>query len=174
MTSNARAGDRILGSLRSAEGKGIVRMEDRFDTEIDDVWSALTDPSRLARWYGEVEGDLRLGGEYRVRLFASGWEGTGRVEACEPPQRLLVRIKDADEPDEQDIEAMLTADGAQTIVIWEERGMPLDLLSAYGAGVQLHVEDLADHLAGRERRDDAKARWDALHPAYRGLAANLG
>ena len=93
MTSNAAEGGRVLGSLRSVEGKGIVRMEDRFDTEIDDVWSALTDPSRLARWYGEVEGDLRLGGEYRARLFASGWEGSGRVEACEPPQRLVVRGK---------------------------------------------------------------------------------
>ena len=113
-----------LGSLGSAEGKGIVRMEDRLDTDIDDVWSALTDPSRLARWYGEVEGDLRPGGEYRVHLFASGWEGSGRVEACEPSQRLLVRIKDADEPDEHDIELTLTADDDQTIVIWEERGMP--------------------------------------------------
>ena len=174
MTSNGREEGRILGSLGSAEGKGIVRMEDRFDTDIDNVWSALTDPPRLARWYGEVEGDLRVGGEYRARLFASGWEGTGRVEACEPPQRLVARIKDSDEPDEQVIEVVLTADGDQTIVVWEERGMPLDLLSAYGAGVQLHVEDLADHLAGRERRDDAKARWDELHPAYQGLAANLG
>ena len=173
MTSNAREGGRILGSLQSAEGKGIVRMEDRFDAGIDDVWSALTDPSRLARWYGEVEGDLRLGGEYRARLFASGWEGTGRVEACEPPQRLLVRIKDADEPDENVIEVTLTADGDQTTVVWEERGMPVDLLSAYGAGVQLHVEDLADDLAGRERRDDVKARWDNLHPAFQDLAANL-
>ena len=49
MTGNAHAGDRILGSLRSADGKGVVRMEDRFDTDIDDVWSALTDPRRLAR-----------------------------------------------------------------------------------------------------------------------------
>ena len=141
MTSEAVGGGRILGSLHSADGKGVVRMEDRFDTDIDDVWSALTDPSRLARWYGEVEGDLRLGGEYRARLFSSGWEGTGRVEACEPPQRLLVRIKDADEPDENVIEAMLSADADETIVVWEERGMPLDLLSAYGAGVQIHVED---------------------------------
>ncbi len=172
--SNAGGDGRILGGLGSAEGKGIVRMEGRFDADISDVWSALTDPSRLARWYGEVEGDLRAGGAYRVRLFASGWEGSGHVEACEPPQRLLVRIKDADEPDEQVIEAVLTADGDQTIVVWEERGMPLGLLSAYGAGVQLHVEDLADHLAGRVRRDDTKARWDELHPAYRGLAANLG
>ena len=173
MTSNARGGGRILGSLGSAEGKGIVRMEDRLDTDIDNVWSALTDPSRLACWYGEVEGDLRLGGEYRAHLFASGWEGTGRVEACEPPQRLRVQIKDADESTEQDIEVILAADRDQTIVVWEERGMPLNQLSAYGAGVQLHVEDLADHLAARERRHDAKARWDALHPEYQDLAANL-
>ena len=84
MMSNARAGERILGSLRSADGKGIVRMEDRFDTGIDGLWSALTDPRRLACWIGEVDGDLRLGGEFSFRFFASGSEGTGRVEACEP------------------------------------------------------------------------------------------
>ena len=173
MTTSGRGRGRILGSLGSAEGKGIVRMQDRLENHIDDVWSALTDPSRLAKWYGEVDGNLRLGGEYRVHLFASGWEGTGRVEACEPPQRLLVRITDADEPDDgRDLEVLLTADADQTAVVWEQRGMPLDLLSAYGAGVQIHVEDLADHLAGRERRDDTKARWDELHPAYQDLAAN--
>ena len=58
MTSKAIGDGRILGSLRSEDGKGVVRMEGRFETDIDDVWSALTDPSRLARWYGEVEGDL--------------------------------------------------------------------------------------------------------------------
>src|SRR6266496_4137036 len=110
MTSNARAGSRILGSLRSADGKGAVRMEDRFDTDIGDVWSALTDPLRLARWIGEFEGDLRLGGEFRARFFASGWEGAGRVEACEPPRRLLVTTKALDEPEEHVFEAMLAAE----------------------------------------------------------------
>ena len=49
MTNNARAGTRTLGSLRSADGKGVVRTEDRYDTDIDDLWSAVTDPRRLAR-----------------------------------------------------------------------------------------------------------------------------
>jgi len=173
MTSNAAGGRRILGSLRSADGKGLLRMEDRFDTDIDDVWSALTDPLRLVRWYGEVEGDLRLGGEFRARLFASGWEGTGRVDAFEPPRRLLLVTKGLDESDEEYLEVTLTPDGDQTIVVWEQRGMPLDLIAAYGAGVQIHVEDLADYVAGRERREDAKPRWDELFPAYQGLAANL-
>src|SRR5215469_9117412 len=39
---------------------------------------------RLARWIGDVEGNLRLSGEFRFRFFASGSEGIGRVEECEP------------------------------------------------------------------------------------------
>jgi uncharacterized protein YndB with AHSA1/START domain len=172
MTSNTGGGGRILGSLRSADGKGIVRMQDRFDTDIDDLWSALTDPRRLARWIGEVEGDLRLGGDFRAHFFSSGWEGTGRVEACEPPKRLLLVTKHAGVSVEQEIEVTLTADGDQTILVWEGRGMPVDLLTAYGAGIQVHVEDLAAHLAGRERCD-ADARWHELLPAYQDLAANI-
>jgi uncharacterized protein YndB with AHSA1/START domain len=172
MTSNARPGTRILGSLRSANGKGVVRMQDRFDTDIDDVWSALTDPLRLARWIGEVDGDLRLGGEYRFHFYASGSEGTGRVEACEPPRRLLL-AHGLGQQHENVIEVTLAADGDQTILVAEERGMPLNLLAAYGAGVQVHVEDLAAHLAGHERCD-ADARWDELQPAYEDLAARVG
>jgi uncharacterized protein YndB with AHSA1/START domain len=171
MTSSERAGTRILGSLRSAEGKGVVRMQDRYDTDIDDLWSALTDPRRLARWLGEVEGDLRLGGEFRARFF-DGWEGTGRVEACEPPRHLLVMTKHVRQADEQAVEATLTADGDQTILVWEERGMPLDLIAAYGAGIQVHVEDLAAHLAGRERCD-GEARGNELMSAYQDLAADV-
>ena len=169
MTSNAHDSGRILGSLRSADGKGAVRMQDRYDTDIDDLWAALTDPRRLARWIGEVEGDLRPDGQFRAHFFTSGWEGAGRVEACEPPHRWLVRTTDADGPDEHTIEATLTADGDQTILIIEERGMPLDQLAAYGAGVQVHVEDLAAHIAGHERRD-MQERWAELLPAYQVLA----
>ena len=173
MTGNARPGARILGSLRSADGTGVVRVEDRFDTDIDDLWSALTDPRRLARWMGEVDGDLRLGGEFRARFFASGWEGTGRVEACEPPRRLLLLTKQPGQSYEHVIEVALAADGGQAILVWEERGMPLDQLAAYGAGIQVHVEDLAAHLAGRERCD-ADARWNELLPAYQDLATDIG
>jgi hypothetical protein len=94
------------------------------------------------------------------------------VEACEPPQRLLVLTKQPDKPDEQVIEVTLTADNEETILVWEERDMPLDLRAAYGAGVQVHVEDLAAYLAGRQRCD-ADARFDELFPAYQELAANV-
>jgi uncharacterized protein YndB with AHSA1/START domain len=182
MTSNARPGTRILGSLRSAEGMGVVRIEDRYDTDIDDLWAALTDPDRLARWYGQVEGRLRPGGEFRLYLESDDWDGTGRVEACEPPRRLLVTTRETDEswrkgrgvpPFDEPIEATLSADGDQAILVIEVRGMPLDKIAFYGAGWQIHAENLAAYLAGRER-GDTEARWDDLVPPYQELATSIG
>ena len=97
MTDHAPTDGRILGSLRSADGSGVVRIEDRFPTSVDDLWAALTDPARLARWYGQVDGDLRLGGTFRTYVVASELEATGRVEACEAPRHLLVRTRETDE-----------------------------------------------------------------------------
>jgi uncharacterized protein YndB with AHSA1/START domain len=182
MTSNAPRGNRILGSLQSVDGVGVVRIEDRYDTAIDDLWSALTDPVRLARWYGQVEGDLRPGGEFHLYLESNDWDGTGRVEVCEPPRRLLVTTRESDEswrkgggvpPFDEVIKATLTTDGDQTILVIEVQGMPLDTIAFYGAGWHIHAEALAAYLAGRER-GDTEARWDELVPAYQDLAANIG
>jgi uncharacterized protein YndB with AHSA1/START domain len=171
MTGN-NGGNRIVGALRAAEGKGVVRMEDRYATGVADLWSALTERPRLARWLGEFDGDLSLGGQFSARFFASGWEGTGRVEACEPPRRLLVVTRGTDDADEHQIEAVLTPDGDHTLLVLEERGMPLGLLPEYGAGIQVHVEDLAAHLAAQDRCD-AQSRWAALLPDYQALAADV-
>jgi hypothetical protein len=89
------------------------------------------------------------------------------VEACEPPRRLVVTTRESDEfyqqgigapPFDKTIEVTLTADGDQTILVIEVQGVPLDKIAFYGAGWQIHAEDLAAHLAGRER-GDAEARW---------------
>ena len=48
----------------------------------------------------------------------------------------------------------------------------MDKIAFYGAGWQIHAENLATHLAGRER-GDTEARWEELVPSYQGLAAQL-
>lgn len=164
--------NRILGTVGTRDGRGFVRMEDHVDTDVEDLWTALTEPARLARWLGEVDGDLRPGGEFRATFFASGWEGVGRVVECEPPHRLLVVTTEAGESEEHAIEATLTGQGEVTVLVVEERGMPPELLPAYGAGVQVHVEDLASYLAGGERCD-AQERWTQLAPAYEALPVDL-
>jgi uncharacterized protein YndB with AHSA1/START domain len=181
MASNARGSDRILGSLRSAEGAGVVRIEDRYDTDINDLWSSLTDPGRLARWYGQVEGDLRLGGRFRLHVEDADSDAIGRVEACDPPRRLLVTTRETEEsyqrgkgvpPYDAGLEVTLAPDDDRTVLVIEVRGMPLNAIAFYGAGWQIHAENLASFLAGRER-GDTEARWDQLVPAYQALAAEI-
>jgi uncharacterized protein YndB with AHSA1/START domain len=171
MSKDMRAGTGVVGTLRTVDGIGVVRMEDRYDTDIDALWLALTDPSRLARWIAEVEGDLRVGGEIHA-TFTSGWEGPGRVDVCEPPRRLLVTMTPEQGGDETTIEAELVSEGDQTRLVIEERGFPLDELAAHGAGWQAHIEDLAAHLTGRQRTN-WHDRWTELAPTYRNQADNL-
>ena len=98
------------------------------------------------------------------------------------PQRLEVVTRETDEswqqgdgvpPFDQTTEATLTADAGQTILVIEIQGMPLDRIAFYGAGWQIHAENLATYLAGREP-GDAEARWDELVPPYQELAARIG
>lgn len=173
MTDGPNNDSGVVGSLRVTDGVGAVRMEVRLAAPAAEVWSALTDPARLGRWYGEVTGELRAGGEYQAHVLASGWEGSGRIEVCEPGHRLVVSGAEPGEEYGITTEVTLTADSAQTLLVCEERGMPAALVAAYGAGVQIHVEDLAAHLAGRERAA-AEPRWDELEPHYTKLAADLG
>lgn len=164
-------GDRIVGSLRRIDDvSGAIRMEDVYDTDIEDLWSALTEPGRLARWIATVEGDLHLGGRVHVS-FTSDSEGRGRIDVCEAPHRLLVTFE-AGTPDENAIEAVLSPADGRTRLVIEQRRIPLAELAAHGAGWQTHVEDLAAYLAGRQP-GPWRSRWIELTPAYEQLAAAL-
>lgn len=172
MTENATARAQVLGRLRAADGAGVITIEQHFETGIDELWSALTERERLARWYGKIEGELRVGVEFRARVYASEWEGFGRIEECEPPRRFRIVSKDPDEPNEETMEVELRGDGGQTTLVVVQSNLPLELLWAYGAGLQIHVEDLAAHIAGR-KATDTKTRFEALKPSYQQLAAEI-
>ncbi|MES5483446.1 SRPBCC family protein [Bradyrhizobium sp. INPA03-11B] len=56
-----------------------------YDTDIADLWDALTNPERIPRWFLPVSGDLKLGGRYQFQGHAGG-----EITTCEPPHRLAV------------------------------------------------------------------------------------
>jgi uncharacterized protein YndB with AHSA1/START domain len=158
--------NQVLGSMRRIdERRGAVRVEDVYDTDAADLWSALTEPDRLARWLANVEGDLRVGGIVQAR-FTSTWEGPGRIDVCDPPKHLVLTMEPGTD-DEAVIEAVLTGENERTRLVIEERGLPLDDLHKYGAGWQAHIEDLGRYLAGGQ--SNWKARWTELSPRYESL-----
>jgi uncharacterized protein YndB with AHSA1/START domain len=72
---------------RDYEGKAaIVAVATRaYDTSVDDLWDAITTPERLARWFTSIEGDLKLGGRYKLKGNASG-----TITRCEKPAAIDV------------------------------------------------------------------------------------
>ncbi len=68
-----------------------------YDDPLTDVWSALTDPDRTARWFGRWTGDPASGSVQVVMVAeADAPPQTVAMLACEPPTRLLV---ETDSPD---------------------------------------------------------------------------
>ena len=61
-------------SLHEREGKSVARvaLARTFDTNIQDLWDAVTDPDRISRWGTNVTGDLKLNGRYQIEGNASG------------------------------------------------------------------------------------------------------
>jgi len=153
----------ILGSMRRLDEKvGVVRVEDLYDTDIADLWSALTEPARLARWMAEVDGEPKLGAQVQAK-FTSSWEGPVRIDVCDAPSRLVLTLNPGTD-EEGIIEAVLTAEGDRTRLVIEERGLPLDKIHYHGAGWQSHIEDLGRYLDGGGSQ--WKERWEELTPSY--------
>jgi len=170
----------IQGSLRSENGAAVLLLEARYEATVADVWAALTEPARISGWYGNVEGDLRVGGDFRLTVPMSGWEGTGHVSVCDPLGHLVVTTRENVEsyeggqgaaPFDDVIDVRLTDEGATTFVVAEFKGLPLDKVEYYGAGWQMHAESLGAYLAGTE--PPGEERFDELVPFYQPLAAAL-
>ncbi|WP_237496423.1 SRPBCC domain-containing protein [Modestobacter sp. L9-4] len=87
MTGDERTGEVDV----LAEGVRL-RFRRRWPRPVDDVWAALTEPDRLARWIGTYDG-LREPGGTGVFTMTHEDEPAGerlRVVACAAPVRLVV------------------------------------------------------------------------------------
>ena len=154
--------DALQVSVIDEGERGTVHLEDRFDTDIADVWSAITDPERTARWIAVVTGDFRVGGELQGS-FTSSWQGTMKVEVCDAPHRL--RLLSTSDEGETVMEAVLTEDGDGTRVVIEERGLPIADAPYHAAGWHVHLQDLDTELRSGSR-EPWEPRWRELFPAY--------
>jgi uncharacterized protein YndB with AHSA1/START domain len=78
-------------TLEAGEAR-IVKITQTYESDIDDVWDACTNPARLPRWFLPVTGDLQVGGKYQLEGNAHG-----TVERCDPPQSFAATWEYADE-----------------------------------------------------------------------------
>ena len=79
-------------TIEQRDGQHVLVQTREFRAPIEDVWAAVTEPERLARWIGSWEGDP-ASGSVQFRMLFEGEDHDGEtmtIRVCEPPHRLHV------------------------------------------------------------------------------------
>ena len=161
------------GQLRVDDDRRAVRFERRYDATPTEVWSALTEPERLARWLADAELDLRLGGQFVLRFAPDddSQVARGEVLALEP-ERLLELTWLYPGESGTVVRFELRPDGDGTILVLDHRGLPVEAAAGYGAGWHAHLEAL-DAQLGNGEQPDWLSRFRELAPDYETQEAAL-
>lgn len=149
------------GVLRLEDGLPAVHFERLFRTSAEDLWTSVTDPGSLRRWFQPVSGDLRVGGAYRVDFGDDAT--TGMVRSCDAPSSFVLTWDFSDEPTSLlSVQVRPHPDGA--VLVLDHSRMPADQGAGYGAGWHAHLDALDASLTGTSAGGWAQ-RWTSLaHP----------
>ena len=105
--------ERLLGAVerkvssleREGQAARRVSLARNYQTTVEDLWDAVTNADRIARWFVPVSGQLELGGRYQLEGNAGG-----TITHCERPSYLGLTWEFGD--DVSWVEANLRDDGA--------------------------------------------------------------
>jgi uncharacterized protein YndB with AHSA1/START domain len=149
------------GRVIEQGGRHVLVQTRTFATPIEDVWAAVTEPDRLARWIGTWTGDPESGGVL-FRMLFEGEDHAGEtmeIRVCEPPHRLhltshfgeVVWLLELD---------LTHADGVTTLT-FSQPGVAREQVGDVGPGWDYYLDRLVDAETGA---DPAQRRWEDYAP----------
>ena len=150
------------GRLETRDGELVLVLTRRFTAPIEDVWAAVTESDRLARWIGRWEGDPTTGSVQFWMLFEEGHTGDAvEIRRCDRPHALHVTAHQGDEVWRLDLD-LEHADGVTTLT-FTQPGVTAATAPDVGPGWEYYLDRLVDAQAG----DDPGGRdfFRDYHPA---------
>lgn len=144
-----------------------------YETGLDDLWDACTNPERIPRWFLPVTGELRPGGRYQLEGNAGG-----TIERCDPPHGFAATWEYGGEVSWIEVRLRAEPTGGTRLELdhmaridderWAEYGP-----GATGVGWDLGFMGLRIHLATGEAVDRAEAEaWSASDDGRRFMATS--
>ena len=152
----------VLGRVERDGGDAAVVFDRRYQTAADDLWSACTDPERLARWFAPVTGDLRPGGAFTIH-FDDADTPECRVVACVAPEQVVWEWPVRGVATRVTVTIAADGDGSR-LVLRHDRLAPAQV-AGYAAGWDTYLRSLDAHVDGTPP-PDWDATWTALHELY--------
>jgi uncharacterized protein YndB with AHSA1/START domain len=137
----------------TADGTYDLILSRRFDARADDVWASVTEPERMARWFGTWRGEPGTGRTVQLKMGFEGdhpWTDV-RIDECRPPHHLAVSA--VDESGEWHLELTLTeADGATRLELVQHRVDPA-AAESMGPGWEYYLDMLVAAREGQPQPD---------------------
>ena len=158
------------GRVVERDGEYVVVQTREFRAPIEDVWAAVTEPERLARWIGTWTGDPASGSvHFRMLFEGAQHEGeTMTIRACDPPYRLHVTSEVGDERWLLDVD-LTHADGVTTLTL-SQPGVTAEQAASVGPGWEYYLDRMVDAETGA---DPSQRDWDRdYYPAMQAYYAD--
>jgi uncharacterized protein YndB with AHSA1/START domain len=115
----------VRRTAREDGGENVTAVGRRtYAAGLEDTWSTLTDPARIARWLMPVSGDLRMGGSFQLEGNAGG-----EILECEQPHRFRVTFGS----EASILEVRLWQEGEGATTLEYEHTVPIEIAQS-GAG----------------------------------------
>ena len=155
----------------TTEPDGRRRLEFRrsWPDPIEDVWAALTEPERLARWIGVYAGGRGPGGTGTFAMTHEEGEPVGEpmtIVECDPPRRLVVQWNQQQEGSFWRIDLDLWTEQGRTVLRFLQV-FPADTdVADFAMGWHWYLAKLAAEIAGSPGPGDWDAFYAEIGPSY--------
>lgn len=159
------------GRLVDLGGRSAVRFVRRYPVSREELWSALTEPDRMARWAFRGDLEPRNGGTLRFEYGEAGG-ADGTVLVWDQPS-VLEYEWDTEGEMPWRIRFELTSDGDEATLLTFDHFLPDPSVPEFAAGWHWHLDRLATLVAGGTPAEvESDAHFDALLEQYRaGIAS---
>ncbi|HET6290924.1 MAG TPA: SRPBCC family protein [Amycolatopsis sp.] len=160
VTTQINSVQRALGKRVVEAGEAVTATVSQvYDTGLDDLWDACTNPERIPRWFLPISGELRVGGKYQLEGNAGG-----TVERCDPPKSFAATWEYGGDVSWIELRLNSEADGRTRFEL-DHTAVPNEHWNQFGPGAvgigwDMLLNGLALHLESGEAADpEAAMTW---------------
>ncbi len=150
---------------RLADGRQRLEFRRSWPDPVEDVWAALTEPERLARWIGTYDGERAVGatGTFTMTHEEQPAGQPMTIVACDPPHRLTVRWED---PEAWQVDLELSTEGGRTVLRFVQVfGADADVVD-YALGWHWYLDTFGAEVEGTSGPGGWETFLAATGPAY--------